>query len=61
MKIGMHVVWYERNKDFSPDYTKEHHGNIYGVDPQDCMHQLRVLVGDHDLNKYTRIEIQYIF
>lgn len=59
--IHMHIVWYERKPDFSPDYDKEHHGTIGGETSGECMNQLNALSYNHDLAMYTPMEIQYIY
>lgn len=59
--IHMFIQWYERKPDFSPDYDKEHHGNIAGKTPAECMAQLNALRRNHDVAKYTALEIAYIY
>ncbi len=59
--IHLYVQWYDRKPDFQPDYDKEHHGTIIGDTPDECMNKLKALKENHDLAKYTRMEIMYIF
>lgn len=51
--MTLYVQWYERKPDFSPDYDKEHHGNIHGASAAECMAQFHALQRDHDLAQYT--------
>ena len=59
--ITIYVVWYERNSDFTPNYSKELHGTISGATPSEVMTKYRQFQSTHDLSKYTRTEIQYIW
>lgn len=61
MKIHMLIRWYERKPDFSPDYSREHHGTIIGETPDECMKQYRELSWNHDCVKYTQTEIEMIY
>ena len=61
MIINMFVTWYDRKPNFDPDYEKEHHRTITGNNPAECMSKLNAIRKDHDLAKYTRIEIVSIF
>jgi len=45
----------------TPNYDDKHHGLFRGETPDDCMEQLRAFRENHDLSKYTRIEIIMIF
>ena len=53
--VSMYVQWYGRT------FGEEHHGNIHGTSPQDCMAQLRAFIGSLDLDKYTKPEILFIY
>lgn len=55
--LVMYLLWYDRNEDFTPNYSKDHTGTIRGNNADDVMSQLRTLRNNHDLAKYTRIEI----
>ena len=59
--VSMYIRWYGRNDDFTPNYEDEHHGNIHGKTPQDCMRQLHELQENHDLTRYTPHEIVFIY
>ena len=59
--ISLYCVWYGRHEDMSPDYSDAHHGTIHGKTPSDCMSQLRVFQENHDLSKYTHIEIILVY
>lgn len=61
MKINVVVEWYERKKDWSPDYDKRYHTTIRGETPSECMQQVKALKYNHDVVKYTRAEIVYIY
>lgn len=51
--MTLFIQWFERKPDFSPDYEREHHGNIHGSSASECMTKFRVLQNDHDLARYT--------
>lgn len=51
------IQWYGRNEDFTANYNDEHHGNVHGANANECMSQIRALKNNHDVAKYTPIEI----
>lgn len=55
--MAMYVVWYDRNADFTPNYTNSHRGTIRGESAAEIMAQFRNISNNHDLAKYTRLEI----
>ena len=56
--MTVYIQWWDRNDDFTPNYFNEaHHGNIHGANAAECMAQIRNLKYNHDLIKYTAIEI----
>lgn len=55
------VKWYGRNEDFSPNYVDVHSGTISGKDADDCWRQFMKHEENHDLTKYTRREIVYMW
>lgn len=59
--LHLFIRWYERKPDWTPDYDKEHHGTVVGNTPDECMAKLNQLRESHDLNRYTRMEIEYVF
>lgn len=59
--IHMHIVWYDRKPDFTPNYDADHHGTVAGATPQECMRQFFELRSNHDLAKYTCMEISFIY
>ena len=59
--INMYIVWYERRRDFTADYDREHHGTITGRTPGECMRIFHEIARNHDLARYTRLEISYIY
>ena len=59
--ITMVIRWYTRKPDFSPDWNEFHQGKIKGTSPDDCMKQYRKMQNNHDLAKYTRLEIIGIY
>lgn len=61
MKIKMLVMWYGRHDDFTPKYDDDHHGSFYGETPEEIMTQFRDYQNNHDLNKYTPLEIVGIY
>ena len=61
MKIHMFIQWWERKPDFSPDYYKEHHGTIDGETPGECMQKFNAFRENHDIAKYTPMQILYIY
>lgn len=59
--ISLFVQWYDRKEDMTPDYDHVHYTNIHGENPADCMYQLRVIKDNHDLARFTRIEIVSVY
>jgi hypothetical protein len=59
--ISLYCIWYGRKEDFSPDYSDEHHGNIHGETPGECMSKLNAFRENHDLSKYTPIQIVEVY
>jgi len=59
--IHMHIVWYDRKPDFTPNYDADHHGIVAGATPWECMRQFFELRSNHDLTKYTCMEISFIY
>lgn len=55
--MTMHIVWYDRNEDFTPNYSNPHRGTIRGESAAEIMRQYRELSNNHNLAKYTRTEI----
>lgn len=59
MKVSL--SWYDRREiDGTTIFATEHHGTVIGKNADDCMHQIIQLRYNHDLAKYTPIEIVYI-
>lgn len=61
MRIQMEVIWFDRGADFKPDYTKPHHGSFCGETPAEIMAQYHAYEQNHDLEKFSRLEIVGIF
>lgn len=59
--IHLLIRWYGRKPDGQPDYEDEHHGTIVGDTAELCSQQLKRLREDHDLSRYTRMEIAEIY
>lgn len=53
----MHVVWYDRNEDFSANYNMVHRGTFRGITCAEIMSAFRTFSNNHNLAKYTRLEI----
>ena len=53
----MFVMWFDRNEDFTPNYSASHHGTIKGNNAAEIMSQFRTLQNNHDLAQFTRLEI----
>jgi len=62
MKIEMKIMWFDRKQDdFKPDYNNVHFALVTGNNPQECMREFRKLSDNHDLVRYTRMEILEIY
>lgn len=59
--ISLYCEWYGRHEDMTPNYDEKHHGNIHGETPADCMAKLEAFRENHDLSKYTRVEIIKVY
>lgn len=60
MKVVLH--WYGRCADgVDVNYCDEHHGTVRGQTANECMAQIRELRFNHDISKYTPIEIKFIY
>ena len=55
--MAMYVVWYDRKPDFTADYSAAHRGTIHGETASEIMAQFRSMQNNHDLAKFTRLEI----
>lgn len=55
------IQWYDRKPNFDADYSKEHHGTFYGSSADDCMKQYNEWRQNHDICRFTRSEIIYIY
>lgn len=55
--MTMYVVWYDRKPDFDADYSKAHRGTIHGETCSEIMAQFREISNNHDLAKFSRLEI----
>ena len=61
MAIHMHISWYERFPDMTPNYDREHHGTIEGETPDECMRKFNAYRDRHNLAENTPMQILYIY
>lgn len=54
------VQWYERKPDFKPDYDKVHVAHVHGDKAADCMEQINIYRQNHDLYRFTPLEIVHV-
>lgn len=60
--ISMDIMWFDRDKmHFGPDFDKEHHATVSGKTPSECMEKFHAMQETHDLSKFTRMEIAFIY
>ena len=57
--MKMYLLWYDRNEDFSADYNAPHAMTLEGS-ADETMAQFNAIRANHDLVKYTRMEINRI-
>lgn len=55
------LMWFGRNPDYAPDYSEIHRETISGKTPAECMAKLLSMKDNHDLSKFTPIEIYFIY
>lgn len=55
--MTMYVIWYDRKSDFSPDLLRQHNGTVRGASCAEIMAKLHSLQRNHDLTKFSPIEI----
>lgn len=62
MTINLNIMWFDLDKmTYGPDFDKEHHATVSGETPSECMEKYYALQNTHDLNKFTRMEIAFIY
>jgi len=62
MIIHMVIIWYDINPETcDPIYSKDHFGTVIGKTPKECMDQFFELEKNHDLSKFSRMQIAGIY
>ena len=59
MKIDIRC--WERKENFDPDYTKPVYDTINGRNAYECMAKYGAMMMDHDVMKFTCLEIIYVY
>ena len=59
--MKLDLMWFGRNSDYSQDYSTVYKKSITGNNAKDCMKQLMELRYNHDISRYTPIELIFIY
>lgn len=55
-EITVTLEWCDRKPDWEPDWNVRHHKKVHGT-PEECMAQIRTFKDNHDVVKYTPVDI----
>lgn len=59
--MEIELKWWENDKNLKPNYDRKHTHSVFGKTAKECMAQIFDMRMNHDVAKYTPIEIVAVY